>query len=1781
MRQGAKLVLISASLFCLTVLWLQSAWASEPQIVLEPSPVAVTIQSVNDATLQMAISCPDEPLQYLEQGADRRIWLEYESEGQTTEEGKASLPLITRFVAIPPGAELRATVTHRQTRTIENARLVPVVSDGDDPQSREWIDDGQFLQADEAYPRQSVTVGQGMQLRNLWLVPVTVSPTRYYPRDHRLEIDNDIQIELSLQGGTFRDPAMFQGRLTDSFDRLYRSAVANYDLLEIDQEPTRGTYLIICANDPTWINELDDLVEWKQRMGYPVYVATTAETGTSTSSIRNYIRNAYNTWDRPPEFVCIIGDANGSYNIPTDGSQYDHFYSEMDTDILSDVFVGRLSASEINTLRTIINKIMHYEKLPYMTSTNWYRKAIVVAGSGSGISTIHTKRSCRWRMMTHGYTQVDTAYYIYSPSYVTLMTNAFNNGITFLNYRGYMSMSGWSNSNTDNLSNGYMMPIVTTLTCATGTFNSGTSLTEGFLRAGSPTVPKGGIAAIGTATTGTHTRYNNCMDVGIYAGIFDEDMVHLGEAIVRGKVELARNYPGDGTATAHIYWNNLMGDPGLRVWKGIPQSLTVQYEDTVALGANAFSIHVTDGPGAAVEGAYACLWQQSGILYEMAYTDQNGDVEMNCGDATLGTFFVTATKPQYIPHLGQTAVVTAPQALGISTLNLDDDATGQSQGNGNGMWNPGERVEIRPMLWNSGTQAIENVQATLTSDDGLMTVVQGSGSLGTIQIGDSAQITSPFVVDLSPATPADHVCRLRMDLTGVAYSQLLFLDFDAESYYLSLRDVTVSDGGNGLLSPGETANILVRLVNDGDISANGITAVLRLDPAYWNVVDSIGTYGTIAAGSTAQNTTDPFAVHASDSVFHGMRLDFQVITTSAEGMIDTVYGYLRIQAASPQGQPLGPDSYGYFCFDNTDISFSQAPVYAWIEIDPHYGGEGSQINLTDYSNEQDDAELVMLPFIFNYYGLPYDRISVCSNGFLAMGEETYFVDFRNHIIPSPLGPPAMIAPFWDDLTVTSGTSVGKVYYWYDAADHIFIVEWSHVRNRGSGTPEETFEVILYDPNYHPTMSGDGDIVFQYNHIVNVTSPYADNDYATVGIEDYSQLIGIQCTVSNQYPPEMPALADGRAMRFTTGPGVAPEPPIITLRPTSFAFELNQGQEATDTLWVGNVGESSLFFSITALDSTGQILNSFPELATWPYDVLPRPLVIERSADNRKGSRGSPGPPAIDGSGGPDTYGYTWIDSDEPNGPSYQWVDISSLGTEVVWQEDPDEESFGPVDIGFDFPFYGTLYNTIQICTNGYLSLTDTTVTYTNQSLPNLNAPATLIAPWWDDVDPEYGGHVYYWSNQVDSFIVTFDSVQDWRQEGLYTFQAILTRSGTIIYQYGDMGTGRLDEMTIGIQDDTRTIGLTVAYNTLYIHNEMAVEFHAPLVWLSVDPNQGSVASGDSIFCAVTANALLLNPGQYNGTLRLTSNDALQPSVDLPVTLNVTSGGNEPPTVLDIPDQSVNEGGAFQTIALDDFVTDPVYPPEEIVWSTFGAVDLVVTIVNRVATITIPNENWFGDETITFRATNPLNLWDSDAAAFEVLSVNDPPIIEPPLPNVTFRNDSSATMTLDDHASDVEDPDSLLTWSVSGNISVIIVIDASHVATFTSEPGFVGHENVIFTLHDTEGATTSDTISVTVEPSSDVESNTSEVIPSDYSLSQNYPNPFNPSTTIKFGLPQTTEVKLTVYNVLGQEVASLVNGVLPAGFHQTVFEAAGLSSGLYFLSISTPDFRAVRKMALMR
>jgi hypothetical protein len=85
----------------------------------------------------------------------------------------------------------------------------------------------------------------------------------------------------------------------------------------------------------------------------------------------------------------------------------------------------------------------------------------------------------------------------------------------------------------------------------------------------------------------------------------------------------------------------------------------------------------------------------------------------------------------------------------------------------------------------------------------------------------------------------------------------------------------------------------------------------------------------------------------------------------------------------------------------------------------------------------------------------------------------------------------------------------------------------------------------------------------------------------------------------------------------------------------------------------------------------------------------------------------------------------------------------------------------------------------------------------------------------------------------------------------------------------------------------------------------------------------------------------------------------------------------------------------------------------------------------------------------------------------------------------------------------------------------------------------------------------------------------------FSLSQNYPNPFNPSTTIGYSLPGRATVTLTVFNILGQQIAQLVNGEMGPGYHEVRFDASGLASGVYVYRVQAGGLALARTLTVMK
>ena len=326
--------------------------------------------------------------------------------------------------------------------------------------------------------------------------------------------------------------------------------------------------------------------------------------------------------------------------------------------------------------------------------------------------------------------------------------------------------------------------------------------------------------------------------------------------------------------------------------------------------------------------------------------------------------------------------------------------------------------------------------------------------------------------------------------------------------------------------------------------------------------------------------------------------------------------------------------------------------------------------------------------------------------------------------------------------------------------------------------------------------------------------------------------------------------------------------------------------------------------------------------------------------------------------------------------------------------------------------------------------------------------------------------------------------------------------------------------------------------------------------------------------------------EWNGsetiTFTATDPDDLSDNNSATFTVNPV---NDPPVVSGIPDQTINEGESFATINLDDYVSDPDNQPSEMTWEATGQAELTVTINNRVATIGVPSDTWNGSETITFTATDPGDLSDSDAATFTVNSVNNPPVVSG-IPDQTINEgESFATVNLDDYVTDPDNSPDQMTWAASGQSELTVTI-TNRVATITPPNGvWTGNETITFTATDPGSLSDSDDATFTVIPVVGTEEEINE-IPDDYVLDQNYPNPFNPSTSISYGLKVNSEVTLRVYNMVGQEMVTLVDQTKNAGTYIVNFDASNLSTGIYFYTITAigvdgSKFVNTRKMILMK
>lgn len=242
-------------------------------------------------------------------------------------------------------------------------------------------------------------------------------------------------------------------------------------------------------------------------------------------------------------------------------------------------------------------------------------------------------------------------------------------------------------------------------------------------------------------------------------------------------------------------------------------------------------------------------------------------------------------------------------------------------------------------------------------------------------------------------------------------------------------------------------------------------------------------------------------------------------------------------------------------------------------------------------------------------------------------------------------------------------------------------------------------------------------------------------------------------------------------------------------------------------------------------------------------------------------------------GGPDSFGYSWIDSDEDGGPVYEWNDISESGILVAGLG--DDTSVGPFEMNFVFPFYGQEKNHFWINSNGSIGFNHLLLPFANESIPTNNDYTDFIAWFWDDLTIDSALTSVYYQNFEEKTIIQFNKMVHFPgSTSFVTAQVVMFMNGTLTIRYKLVSEGfDTTSATIGLQSSHPDLGLPVAINETYIHSELAIRFNLnPGFISSLHPASLTLQPGSQETIWITYSSEGFDTGNYEQELRcVTSN----------------------------------------------------------------------------------------------------------------------------------------------------------------------------------------------------------------------------------------------------------------------------------------------------------------------
>jgi len=326
-------------------------------------------------------------------------------------------------------------------------------------------------------------------------------------------------------------------------------------------------------------------------------------------------------------------------------------------------------------------------------------------------------------------------------------------------------------------------------------------------------------------------------------------------------------------------------------------------------------------------------------------------------------------------------------------------------------------------------------------------------------------------------------------------------------------------------------------------------------------------------------------------------------------------------------------------------------------------------------------------------------------------------------------------------------------------------------------------------------------------------------------------------------------------------------PVIDVDPDELNFTLDAGDFGNQTLTLSNVGEPETILNYQ-VGVTGVIPFQNPQ-------------------------------------GGPDEGNYYWSTSTEEPGMDYEWINIDGLAIQLSLPHN-DQFASSPIELPFDFDFFGETYNYVEVNANGWVGWTDENeIEWLNVEIPTAGAPRPAIFGFWDDLNPNNdngnsnsSGDIYYHTS-LDRVVIWYNDVVRWNTTdwGQFDFQIVLYADGTFRTNYREMA-GVLTSGTIGWQNGDGSAGTQIVANGEFVSNSLswsAASSDEDVSWIFLSSSTGDLSGAligtetAEIYVQVVTTGL--DPGYHEATISITSPETDPASV--PVHLIVTGESSTP------------------------------------------------------------------------------------------------------------------------------------------------------------------------------------------------------------------------------------------------------------------------------------------------